>query len=103
MVENLLNDTGVFDAGNDLHRSAAVATGFDVDVEDSLQALRPRQGDVAWRWVLFVRRPGFLTFAALGRHDPRAVFTVRSEHAVESCQVYPGLRHQGRQRKGESF
>lgn len=40
--EYLLDDRRVFDAGNDFHRPAAVATGFDVDVEDALEALRAR-------------------------------------------------------------
>jgi len=39
--ENLLDHRRVFDAGNDLHRPAAPITSFDVDLEDTLQALCP--------------------------------------------------------------
>ena len=36
--EHRLDDRRVFDAGNDLHRPAAMATRFDVDLEGTLQA-----------------------------------------------------------------
>ena len=38
--EYLLDDRRVFDEGNDLHRPAAMATRFDVDVEHTLEPLR---------------------------------------------------------------
>ena len=39
--EDLLYHLGVLDAGDDLNRTAAFATGFDVNSERPLQALRP--------------------------------------------------------------
>jgi hypothetical protein len=42
VVENLLDDGRVFDAGDDLHRPTTLDAGLDVDVEDTLQALCPR-------------------------------------------------------------
>lgn len=63
--EYLFDDHWVFDAGDDLHRPAAMATRFDVDVEDTLQALRPGMAACPAAAVLSassavspVRRPG---------------------------------------------
>ena len=91
-VEYLLND-----AGDDLYRPAADGTGFDIDVEHPLQALRPRHRDVTWRWVLFIGQLGLAALAALRRGDPCAELTVGGEHAVEACQIYSGPGDQGRQ------
>ncbi|MFT6909146.1 MAG: hypothetical protein ACJAS1_005857 [Oleiphilaceae bacterium] len=39
MFENLLNNLGIFDAGNDFEPTATVLTNFDVDIECSLESL----------------------------------------------------------------
>ena len=41
VLENLLNDFRIFDAGNDLNLTAAVFADFDIDVENS-RAVRTR-------------------------------------------------------------
>ncbi len=94
MVENLADDDGIFDAGDDLHGAATVRTGFDVDIEDPLQSLGPRHGGVVLGgyavWCLsrcFLR--GFL--AAPGWGDQRPVFAVGREDAVETGEVDAGF------------
>lgn len=47
MVENLADDDGVFDAGDDLHGATAGLAGFDVDVEHALHVLCPRHHGTA--------------------------------------------------------
>ena len=42
VVEDLLDDQRIFDAGDDLDGAAAALAGLDVDVEHTLQALRLR-------------------------------------------------------------
>jgi hypothetical protein len=80
-----LDDGRVFDAGDDLYDAAAVATGFNVDVEDSLQTLRPSHGRAAFggRWVWRVRRFG-LVAAAPARHHLHAKVAVRGKSTVKS-------------------
>jgi hypothetical protein len=43
MGEYLLNHFGIFDAGNDLHDTAAVLAGGDMDIEYPFEPLSPRQ------------------------------------------------------------
>ena len=44
--------------------------------------------------VYRIRRAGLVTLAALGRRYPRTMRAVGGEHAMKSCQVDAGLRHQ---------
>ena len=99
VVEYLLDDGRVFDCGDDLRHSAALAAGFDVDVEHPLQALGPRHGRVAFGRCSVAGGVGLglASLAAPGRCDPCAVLAVRGKDAVESCQVHARLGHQGRQ------
>ncbi len=86
MVEDALDDSGIFDAGDDLHRTATYLAGFNVDVEHALEALRPAHGGAAldgcfgtlgtWRFA-----------AATGGGVRCAVWTVRGEHAVVADEV----------------
>jgi hypothetical protein len=41
MFENSTDDFRIFDAGDDLDRSAAMLAGIDLDPEDAFAALRP--------------------------------------------------------------
>jgi hypothetical protein len=41
VFENLPDDGGVLDAGEDAHPAAAAETGLDVDAKHALQAVRP--------------------------------------------------------------
>jgi hypothetical protein len=107
VVEDLLDDGRVFDAGDDLYRSAALATSFDVEVEYALQALCPRHRSVAlgrgvvgdvWRLALAARFDMLTAgLAAFCRGDLRAVFTVEGKNTVKSDEVHSGLGHQGGQ------
>ena len=40
VIEDLLDHLGVFDAGNHLHYAGAFATGLNVDIANTLEALR---------------------------------------------------------------
>jgi hypothetical protein len=40
VIEDLPDHLGVFDAGNHLHRTGAFATGLNVDIKYTLEALR---------------------------------------------------------------
>ncbi len=95
---DLLDHHRVFDASNHLQRPAAFSTGLDIDVEDTLQALRPGHGSPAlsWRWW-FIRYPGLVALAPRSLRDQGAVFSVGDKHTMEACQVDSGLRHQRRQ------
>ncbi len=79
----------IFDAGVDLYGAAVVATGFDVDLEDPLQTLRPSHGDAAFggRWVW---RLGLVAVAP-ARHHLCAPVAVRGKDTVKSSEVHSGL------------
>ena len=44
MVEDLADDVGTLDPGDDIDGAAAGLTGLDVDVEHALEALRSDHG-----------------------------------------------------------
>ncbi len=119
----LLDHDRILDAGNDLHRSAALFTGFighipvpdrfaavcdcanrlscrfvDVDPEYTLEALSPGQGDSLFGLGRVRSRGGSLTPA--GRRDPRAPAAVRGEHAMKSGEVNPWPGYERGQRVG---
>jgi len=75
--ENLLDDLRISDAGDDLHRTSAVLTDLDVDLERALEAASSGHGAVLIRFCdsnggpsrpfpLKVRRLNF----TLARHSP---------------------------------
>ena len=47
MGQYLVHHGGVFDAGDDLDGTATAGAGFDVDVKDTLEAVRPCHGAMA--------------------------------------------------------
>ena len=49
VLKNSVDNGAIFDAGDDLHRPATVRADLSVDIEYSLQALRPTHRDVARR------------------------------------------------------
>ena len=72
---------------DDLDGAAAALAGLDVDVEHTLQALRPGHGGPAFGgcWVFRrMRRAGLVTLAALGRRHLRTMRAVGGEYSVES-------------------
>lgn len=97
MGKYLFDHHRVFDTGDDLDGTTAFATGFDVDIEDALEALCPGHGHVAFGGCLILRlikHFSLVVFTTLGRRHQGAVFAVGCEHAVKSCQVHSGLGHQ---------
>ena len=47
MIQDLFDDGGVFDTGDDLHRAATLLTGFDIDRKYPFEALGPSHGSMA--------------------------------------------------------
>ncbi len=103
--EDGANGLGVFDAGDDPHRAAAVGAGGDVDGKDPLEPLRPAHrtalllgaarlvvgADVHWRRI--ARRPP----AAPRGRQLRAQVCIRGEYAVEAGEMRAWRRDQCRQ------
>jgi hypothetical protein len=68
VLKNSADDLRVFDAGDDLHRSAAVLATLNLDAEDAFESLCPAHRHVPGH------RPALTlclraTAAALARHD----------------------------------
>ena len=97
MGEDLLDDLGRLDARDDAQCAATPATVFDVDVEDSREALHPAHG----RGTRRMRLAGGL----MGRFgdDTAAVLEVRGEHAVVSGEMGAGTRHRASSRRERHF
>ena len=69
MIQNLFNDCWVFDTGNNLDGTATMLTGFNVDIEYSLQSLRPSHGGLSlFRWPRFSFR-GWFSLTALEHQE----------------------------------
>ena len=49
MREDAADELRVFDAGDDLHRAAALLAALDLDAEDAFEALRPGHRGVLWQ------------------------------------------------------
>ena len=97
MVEDLLNHHRVFNAGDDFHHTASVATCFNIDIKDALESLRPGHGRAARGLGLilrFVSAIGFVALASLGWRYQSAVLAVRGKHAVETGEVDARFGHQ---------
>ncbi len=60
MLEDELDDGGVFDVGDDLEVAAAGVAGLDVDIEHALEAPGPGHGNTALSGVLSVSGSGVL-------------------------------------------
>ena len=98
MIENLADDDGIFNAGDDLHGATAGRTGGDVDVEYPLEGLCPGHGPVALdrgsvRCLL--GSFGLASLTTSGRSNQCPVFTVGCEYAMKSGEVGAGFRYQG--------
>ena len=89
----------IFDAGNDFHAAATDAARFDVDIEYTLQTLRPAHCCMACnRCCAFLPvRFGLTTSASPRRRHQRAMLAVGCEHAIIARQIDPWFRHQRRQ------
>ena len=97
MGEYLVDHIGIFDAGNDLHGTAAVLAGSNVDIEYPFEPLSPCHCGMT-----FGGRPvyggggcfGFSSFAPSrgGNQYPKSA--VGSEHAMKASQIDAGLGYQ---------
>lgn len=75
VAEDLVNDGRIVDAGNDLHCTATVLAGFDVDPKHAFETLGPCHGAVLFRFAqVWVR---VASPAAPCRGDLRAKAAVR--------------------------
>ncbi|EGC93683.1 hypothetical protein ECD227_4109 (plasmid) [Escherichia fergusonii ECD227] len=103
--EDGANGLGVFDAGDDPHRAAAVGTGGDVDGKDPLEPLRP-----AHRTALLLGAARLVVGACVNRHriarrppaaprgrQLRTQVCIRGEYAVEAGEMRARWRDQCRQ------
>lgn len=106
VVEDLVDDHRVLDAGNHLHRPLALFAFGNVDVEDALQASGPGHGGPLLQRCAFLGRKVHGTdlacpLATFGRGDRYTVVAVGGEHAVEAGQVHSRFGHQRRQLRHE--
>ncbi len=71
--------------GDDFHGAAAAAAGLDVDIENTLEPLRPchRRSPLCW-CCRFISHPDLVAPAPFCRRDQRPVPTVGCEHPVEA-------------------
>lgn len=93
VVEDPGDHLGVFDAGNHPELAAAHRARLDVDGEYAFQSLRPGHGSEGFVRLLLV---GFAFW-----YDGLAVLAVRGEYAVETGEVEPWTRNQGREARDE--
>ena len=94
VLENLFDDSRVFNTGNHFNGTATMLTGFNVDIEYSLQPLRPSHGSVS-----LYRRPCFTFRGSFTTGCWRNLFsqsTIGREYAMEPGQVYSRPGHQSR-------
>ena len=95
MGEYLPDDVRIFDAGDDLHGSAAGLASLDIDVEHALEALRPGHDDMAFDGCPFCKSIGSIGIASLapaGRRDQCPVIAVGGEYAMEAGKIDARLR-----------
>src|SRR5690606_7316079 len=95
MGEDVGDELGVLDAGEDLEWTAAAPTGVDVDGEHAFEALHPGHRDVLGRGGRVVRGLRWSAAAAAGGGDVGAQAACGGEHAVESREVDARRRDEG--------
>jgi hypothetical protein len=93
VIEYLPDHLGFFDAGNHLYRPGALTTGLSVDIENTLEALRPGHRRSPLCWWFMIDYSGLVASAPLWGCHQRSVFAVRRKHTVKSSQIHPGFRH----------
>jgi len=97
VIENFVDDYLIFDTRNHPCFTAALLADRHIDVERSLQALRPGHGLVPLLWCFFFIFLVGSALAPLGRCYIDSMFTIGCKNAVEPGQVYSRFRHQGSQ------
>ena len=91
MFEDVTDDGGVFDTGDDLYGATAVLADFDVDLEDALEALCPSHRPMA-----FGRGLGWIAASPAPRGgDLLSQSVVGGEHAVVAGEVDPRRGDEG--------
>jgi len=106
--EYLLDNHGIFNAGDHFDAAATLSAGLDIDVEDALEALHPEPAPdlirghgrptFGRRLVLrLIRRFGLVALTPFGGRHQRTVLAVRSEYTVKAGEgeVDAWLGHQG--------
>jgi len=93
MGEYLLDNHGIFNAGDHFDAAATFSEGLDIDAEDALEVLRPGHGRAAFGWRLafrLIRQFGLIALTPFSGRHQRSVLAVGGEHAVEAGEVHPG-------------
>ena len=94
MSQNSIDDVLIFNAGDDLYRSAAPTANFYIDTEYALEPLSPGHRGMLFGGRANLRIFNWLhTFTALCRRDQPAAAMIRSEDAMVSREVDAGFRH----------
>ena len=68
-----------------------------IDVQHSLQALRPGHGLVPLLWCFVILRLRWVSLSTPGGRHMASVSTVGGEYTMKPCEVYSRFRHQGSQ------
>ena len=94
MIENLFDNCWVFDTGDDFDSAATLIAGFDIDLENTFQALSPSHGSMSLgcRFVLILPAPAAFSWSHL-----RAKAAVGGEDTVEASEVHTRFWNQGSQ------
>jgi hypothetical protein len=82
MIEYLVNNRLILDTGDYLGFACALLADRDVNIEHTLQALRPSHGPVALPRSLTITLMMLGTFATFGRRHIYPVFAVGRKHAI---------------------
>jgi hypothetical protein len=84
-VSIFVDDQGIFVTGDDSERTATLGSGFYVDIEHPLRALRPgHRCPVLWRRLAlpFPFRVALAALSSLGRRDLTPVFALGRKHPL---------------------
>jgi len=98
--EYLLDDHGIFDAGNDPDITAAFTAGFNINIENPLQPLCPGHGCAAFCWSLVLSGfccYRFLSFTSFGWCYQCPVLAIGRKHPVKADEVNSGPGNQSDQ------
>jgi hypothetical protein len=85
--KDLVNDRLILDTGDYLGFASALLAGRYVNIEHSLQALRPSHGPVARLRSLIITLMWLGSFATFGGRYTYSVFAVGRKHAMTKSSV----------------
>ena len=102
MAQYLVDNDWIFDTRYNLHRPTTGTTGRDVDIEDTLQSLRPSHRHMALaRGLVFFARMLLPPLPPPGRRYVNTVLAIRGKDTVEACKVHARFGYQCRQPSDE--